>query len=41
MGTEPPADVPEVDVDDPEEHFVADNDGTPGATTDRAPDADH
>jgi Family of unknown function (DUF6350) len=38
---ESPADPPAGDLDDPEEHFVADNDGTPGATTDRAPDTDH
>jgi hypothetical protein len=27
-------------LDDPEEHFVADDHATPGTTTDRAPDTD-
>ena len=27
-------------LDDPEEHFVADDNVTPGTTTDRAPDTD-
>ena len=27
-------------LDDPEEHFLTDDNATPGATTDRAPDTD-
>lgn len=36
-----PVDMPTGAIDDPEDHFVADDDAAPGKTTDRAPDADH
>jgi hypothetical protein len=41
VNAETPRETATVDLDDPEEHFVVDNDGTPDATTDRSPDADH